>query len=441
MAEVDRSRIIAYQRCPRERFLAYHLNGVGIQRIRKSLPLVFGGGFHTGSERLLSPEQITNETRVEEAVIAARADLMLKFDAHAVSFDGEQPLDVKVAEQYGQEEQLALVEALIRGWWLYEGESFLRTFEVIEVEREGRANLTDPTKWEFKQPYGPKYGSVAESDALTLMFRPDALVRDRESGDYFVISWKTCATFGKRNTDQARHDMQSISEVWGWQQSHKLREVAEIDPWDVRVEGVLYKWIVKGRRSLDKWDNLYKLGSHLIYGWLKLDTANSEFPEWSWSYDWQDEEGKSRKLGKGWQKKSIWNNYPGGVKAWVDGLAKQEIFPRTADALAEVFPQAMPVERHQKDVESWKRQVVAQEIDIAHKVQLQLSAARLPEGQTGFENYDDLLDMNFPQHSASCHSYSGCSFIPICWEGVPAQAGELYQIRTQNHPESGGDDE
>ena len=206
--------------------------------------------------------------------------------------------------------------------------------------------------------YGPKYGeSVAKVRTRSpSCSAPDALVRDRESGDLYVVSWKTCATFGKRNTDQARHDMQSISEVWGWQQSHKLREVAEIDPWDVRVEGVLYKWIVKGRRSLDKWDNLYKQGSHLIYGWLKLDTANSEFPEWSWSYDWQDEEGKSRKLGKGWQKKSIWNNYPGGIKAWVEGLAKQEIFPRTADALAEVFPQAMPVERHQKDVESWMRQ-------------------------------------------------------------------------------------
>ena len=43
MAEVDRSRdTIAYQRWPLPResdcLVAYHLNGVGIQRIRKSLP-------------------------------------------------------------------------------------------------------------------------------------------------------------------------------------------------------------------------------------------------------------------------------------------------------------------------------------------------------------------------------------------------------------------
>ena len=46
--DTDRSRIIAHQRCPRERYLAYHLNGVGIQRIRKSLPLQFGSAFHEG---------------------------------------------------------------------------------------------------------------------------------------------------------------------------------------------------------------------------------------------------------------------------------------------------------------------------------------------------------------------------------------------------------
>ena len=433
--ETDRSRIIAYQRCPRERYLAYHLNGVGIQRIRKSLPLSFGAAFHQGTETLLRGMSI------DGAVVDALTFLHGEFADHAISFDNEQPADVELAMRYGQEEQMALAEGLLRAWWAFEGEAFLETFEVVEVEREGRATLQrSRTHREALNPDDDnsididdgRWINVQDSDDLVLMFRPDALVRDRESGDYFVISWKTCATFGKRNTDQARHDMQSISEVWGWQQSHKLREVAEIDPWDVRVEGVLYKWIVKGRRSLDKWDNLYKQGSHLIYGWLKLDTANSEFPEWSWSYDWQDEEGKSRKLGKGWQKKSIWNNYPGGVKAWVDGLAKQEIFPRTADALAEVFPQAMPVERHQSDVNHWLEQVKAQELGIQHSLSI------LPDDP---QEREIALDVLFPQYTHSCHSYSGCSFIPICWEGVPAQAGELYQIRSANHPESGGDDE
>ena len=409
--ETDRSRIIAAQRCPRERYLAYHHLGAGLQRIRKSLPLQFGSAFHEGVEQLLQPPGwLVGASPIEHAIETARLFLNQQFIHHAVSFDGEQPPDVELAMRYGQEEQMALAEALLRAWYSYEGEAFLKTFEILEVEREGRAQLADD---------------------LTLMFRPDALVRDRESGDYFVISWKTCATFGKRNTDQARHDMQSISEVWGWQQSHKLREVAEIDPWDVRVEGVLYKWIVKGRRSLDKWDKLYKQGSHLIYGWLKLDTANSEFPEWSWSYDWQDEEEKSRKLGKGWQKKSIWNNYPGGIKAWVDGLAKQEIFPRTADALAEVFPQAMPVERHQSDVNHWLEQVKAQELGIQHSLSI------LPDDPT---ERAIALDVLFPQYTHSCHSYSGCSFIPICWEGVPAQAGELYQIRSANHPEKGDEE-
>lgn len=401
--ETDRSRIISYQRCPRERYLAYHHLGTGIQRTRKSLPLSFGAAFHQGTETLLRGMSI------DGAVVDALTFLHGEFSDHAISFDNETPPDLAAAMAYGQEEQMALAEALLRAWYAYEGESFLKSFDVLEVEAEGRAQLADD---------------------LTLMFRPDALVKDRESGDCFVISWKTAATFGKRNTDQARHDAQSISEAWGLTQSR-----------GVKIEGILYKFIVKGRRSLDKWDNLYKQNSHLVYGWAKLSTLDSEFPEWSWAYEYEDENGKTSRLGKGWQKKPIWRDYPGGVKQWVDDLSQSKVFPRHVDALAAVFPQAMPVERHEKDVEHWRNQVVAQEVDIAHKVQLQLSATRLPEGQTGFENYADLLDMNFPQYTSSCHSYSGCPFIPICWEGVKAEPNELYQIRLSNHPEGKGDEE
>src|SRR5215472_14355681 len=78
-------------------------------------------------------------------------------------------------------------------------------------------------------------------NGLTLMFRPDALVREKASGDLYVISWKTCSTFGKRNELQARHDMQSMSEIWGllndgeprdWQGQQTTNALS-----DVRVSG------------------------------------------------------------------------------------------------------------------------------------------------------------------------------------------------------------
>lgn len=399
--ETDRTAILTYQSCPRQRYYSHHIHGKGIQRIRKSLPLQFGSAFHAGAEILLTGH-------IENAVQLAHKYLQEQFDAHAIGFDGELPDDVDKALQYGREEQMALAEALLRAWWAFEGESFLENFEVVEVEQEGRAQL---------------------SNDLTLMFRPDALVRDRQSGDRYIVSWKTCASFTSWNIKQARTDMQSISEVWGVEKA-----------FNQKVEGVLYKWIVKGRRDKDNWDGLYKQSTHLIYGWHKLGSGAGD-DEWSWAYKWEDPDeinpktGKlvNHTLGKGWKKVPIWHDYPGGVKQWIEDLAAHQIAPRTVDPLLGVFPQALPVERPQAHVESWKRQVILQELDVNERVVKVLSGATS-------EDEAEMLDTYFPQHTHSCYSYSGCPFIPICWEGAPAEPGELYQIRVANHPEKEGDE-
>lgn len=408
MRETDRTSILTYQRCPREYWYSRHAGGKGLQKKSKGLALSFGSAFHEGSEELLS------QNGIEKAVERAYGFLAEQFAARAVSFDNETPDDIQKAMEYGQEEQMALAEGLLRGWWAYEGEAFLENFAVIEVEQEGRAQLADD---------------------LVLMFRPDALVRDKQSGDLYVISWKTCATFQKRNIDQAKHDMQSISEVWGKDQ-YRVRAGEDDKAYLERpIEGVLYKWIVKGQRRKDNWDGLYKQSSHLIYGWKKLGNGGGDEAEWSWAYDFEKEDGSgSSRLGKGWKKVPIWREYPGGVKQWIEDLSTNQIFPRHIDALQAIFPQSLPVERRKDEVESWVRQTVAQEMRIEES----LTKVEFV-GNTG-ASVDSALDRHFPQHTNSCHSYSGCSFIPICWENAPAEVGELYQIRSANHPEKGDDE-
>ena len=397
--ETDRSRVLSYQRCPRERFLAYHHLGTGLQKKSKGLPLQFGSAFHEGTEELLlQDEGAAKGEHIELAVTRARKFLIEQFASKTISFDGETPDDTQKAMEYGQEEQMALAEGLLRGWFAYEGEQFLDTFEIVDVEQEGRANL---------------------SDDLVLMYRPDAVVREKTTGDHYVVSWKTASTFTSRNLKQAKTDMQSLSEVFGVVQQR-----------EISIEGVLYKYAIKGQRRLDKYDGLYKQGSHICYGWVKLDTLKTDFPEWSWSYEWEKEDGSgSSRLGKGWQKKAIWREYPGGVKQWIEDLSKNQIFPRHIDALQAIFPQSLPVERRKDEVESWVRQTVEQEQVIQRKLEY-----------IGTDPDIDDLDRAFPQYTHSCHSYSGCSFIPVCWEGVKAEVGELYQIRLSNHPEKGDDE-
>jgi PD-(D/E)XK nuclease superfamily len=410
--ETDRSRVLSFQRCPRERYYAYHHLGTGIQKESKGLPLQFGSAFHEGAEVLLTSD---SRSRIDYAVQRARAFLIEQFSSHSISFDNETPDDIQKAMEYGQEEQMALAEGLLRGWWAYEGESFLNTFEVVEVEQEGRAALI-PTSW------------VGVPDPLVLMFRPDAVVREKSTGDHYIISWKTASTFSPRNVKQARTDMQSISEVFGVMQDR-----------GIKVEGVLYKWAIKGQRRKDNWDNLYKQSSHLIYGWKKLGNGGGDEAEWSWVYEFEKEDGSgSSRLGKGWQKKPIWRDYPGGVKQWIKDLSKGEVFPRHIDALQAIFPQSLPVERRKDEVKSWKHQVEHQELEIGRKLGTieyheQCKADKVV--------MTELIDRLFPQYTSSCHSFSGCSFIDVCWNGAPAEVGDLYQIRLSNHPEEGDGDE
>ncbi len=185
--EVDRSGILSWQKCPRDRFYSRHFAGRGIEKVTKSLPLQFGAAFHEGAEQLMKGKGI------EAAVNSALLYLNLAFSVSNIDMgDDNKPTEAIVA--YGIEEQRAIAEGLLRAWWIEKGEQFLEDFEVLEVEQEGRADL---------------------APGITLMFRPDALVRERLSGDLYIVSWKTASTFGQYTINQINTDTQSMSEVWG----------------------------------------------------------------------------------------------------------------------------------------------------------------------------------------------------------------------------------
>lgn len=437
MIETDRTAIVTYQRCPREYWLSRKACGKGLQKKAKGLPLVVGSAYHAGAELLLAGN-------IEGAVLKAQLYLSNAFAEKGVELESEVPEPQLGASRsqyqednqaaYSAQEQSALTEGLIRGWGLERLEEFLATFEVIEVEKEGRANLTeqryrhaccDPTPIEMGCP-------ACDNPELVLMFRPDALVRERLTGDLYVVSWKTTSQYNKRTLSQCRTDMQSMSEVFGLQ--HQGRP--DFDS-QLTIEGVLYQFIVKGKRQLDDWDQQWKQNSHLVYGWKRTKPTayeQLEGDDWSWSYKWPKEDGQGNStLGKGWKKVPIWSEYAGGVKAWIEALHNRSVFPRHIDPFEGIFPQSLPVERRRDEVESWKRQIVEQEMTVATNVGIMQD---VPE-----EMRADHLDRLFPQYSHSCHSYSGCQFLDICWNGIPAEPGELYQLRVSNHPETGDEND
>lgn len=134
---IDRSGILTAQKCPRARYWERHYLGQGIQRKQKSLPLVFGAAFHEGSEVLLDPTlEVSSEDKIDFAVIAAQDFLNGAFAASGVDLEEKQT-------DYAINEQKAIAEGLLRAWWLHSGQQFLRDFEVLEVEKEGRAVLVE----------------------------------------------------------------------------------------------------------------------------------------------------------------------------------------------------------------------------------------------------------------------------------------------------------
>lgn len=404
--KIDRSRVLDYQACPRRRYWSYHHNGTGLQRKSKSLALQFGSAFHEAAELLLRGD-------VEGAVARAHVFLDEQFAKQAVDLEME-PAHL----EYGMAEQKAIVEGLVRGWWAYAGERFLADFEVLEVEQEGRAEL---------------------GDGIELLFRPDALVREKLTGDLHVISWKTASTFGEKTTRSCQTDMQSMSEVWGLLNDGQVRDKGThveyqkptAYPW--QIEGVLYLNCVKGQRKLDEYLGFKTQRTPLAYCWKKLncDPDDQQFA-WKWNYTDEDS-GKNTTLGKGWKLVSAWDNYPGGVKAWIEALAANEIRPRHVNALEAQFPQMLPVSRRVDEIESWKRQTVAQEQRIRNAVRI------VELAKEGAEmDFDAALDQVFPQNTRSCFDFnSKCSMYDLCWNESSKNKPEVLDYfipRLPNHP-------
>lgn len=218
----------------------------------------------------------------------------------------------------------------------------------------------------------------------------------------------------------------------------------------MRIEGVLYLFAVKGQRRMDDYLGFKVQDTPLAYGWVKKGVTEEE-DEWAWRYKWaSEEEGKKfQQLPKGFRKVSVWDNYPGGVKGWIDSLASGQVTPRHINPFDTVFPQSMPVSRRADEIESWRRQVTSQEGRVRQRVRSVEAATAANSWGGPWRNtpeLEEVLDREFSQSTARCFDYqSKCAYWDICFnpsiKADPLGSG-LYQIRVPNHPsEKGGSDE
>ncbi len=453
----SRSQVLRGQSCPRAEFLEYQAyNGTpvpGVVLSRLNSDLVIGSGFHTGVEALLSGAS------EDEAVGRA-------LEGDGGHWPGFWPLVKSKGLILGDNddadltyhEQGSLIEALVRGYNRFSLPQLLERFDVVEVEREGKAEWTD--------------GDFT----LVWAYRADALLLEKDTLVLYVLSLKTAKDFGKKKADQGTRDMQGLSEVAAidqrlqrWdnaiklaiQTGHEIKLGAgfnyknePIPDWFLSRHlegaspscfGVKMEYALKGLKLEEpKGSGRWRYSNALIRPWKYAEDLGptrgrrrglGSGDQYAISYDFKDDLGGSHRLGKGWTRINIWEDM--GVKDWMDYVEETPIQGfAPGHAIAAQFALPEDYYRNDDDIERWKRRMLFAERRKA------LGLVSIGEALSAgdYAEFEDRLDEFFPPHSNSCDYPSKCVYQDICYSANkgylfnPMSAG-IYEPRTPNHPE------
>lgn len=541
----DRSRIIDFQRCNRKRWLTYHQDSTGIVPARMPLPLAVGLAVHSGLELLLRQGNELWNSKVREdstywlAIEDAAVSVALKeFSQHAAALDLDatesaamQPTpaadvfqqqvvaqarelgmnEVAIAglardptvarsefDRYLAAEQAALVEGMVRAYSRRRLRPLLEQFEVLEVEREGEWKLSEwytPTNIR-PIPHNPdplalqEYGNEWDVDKTELWFmsRPDALLRERQSNELYLLSYKTTATWDVRKARDIEHDMQGLSEgveverrlgEW-WQWVHDKSEYpvsmirtgpdapkAMIDflkscPASPRIHAIRYEFLLKGYRSEDK-ELSARLGitawtqrSHLVRQYVATSVPKKGDGGyrvgdtcWSWEYFRVEDDKDSKLSWQNWHSRPVFDRDPyvpmhgESVKEWIDAMDASELLMSGEDSTVGLQPRAL----------GWKSPAQAMGVTKEHPLDevfvppvtiwrsdddlrdwvesTEAQERRVAEAVAQVNAATDpgerrsLMNIHFPMNRSACSYPSECWAVKICYAGAEMKADPL----------------
>lgn len=453
----DRSRILALQRCPRMRFYEYHCLGTGIRHKKLTLALEVGTLIHLGRSYLLEGKDI------EQAVELT----LMKLDEDFKS--AEIDLELSESQLYVYEEQRAFVEAAIRVWYFVMFPKVMEDYEVVSIpkatgdkdwgivyekaiEPEIEWTLSPPsliistcTKCNHTEEFGAipitinkgkcvKCGEetiIEKHNKITFMSRPDSILRSKTTKGIVVDSFKTTSMNSilvwneeGEQVDKNKYDDQGISELIAVE---KLLEE--------EVESIRMEFFIKGSRKKSTYYNLdgtkeqrKMQQSFLVHPWKKDSIAGVEYAT---KWEWRDELGYTKKLGKGWVRVDIWKDMP--IKEWIDILISDE---DNYSDLNELFITPFPYNRSTEDIEEWLDSVryqesqVARHLDYLRAIEPKLVGYR--ESEAG-KSYKKALNEYFPKNRENCYSFGRfCNYASICWEGNRANSGD-FESRIPHH--------
>ncbi len=441
---VDRSRYTTgLGKCMRKRYLEYHSGeGYGLRKKRESLPLVTGSSVHKVLADILQQtlddfDKVTDEfirERIKAEVTAydqlVSATGLTELEAMSGVDEGDSQLQQIIAEQK------SLIEGMIWGWMRVVYPGLIVRYDIIAVEREFSRVIGCTCG------LGNNIGQVEDHetrscDGILLMTKPDLILRDKQSGLYTYVEWKTTG-WGFRNwEEQHGKGIQAVLGCLGAE--HVL---------GVEVTQFIVGGLMKGKRDKDwdpeqqstagpKWQH-----SVFCYAYYKPGNPPMYEAEWATSKYYTCYEPHVQKWGKGHR------NCPGGknhrrgdewkrVPIWEGGMAGDPLKLELAEPVqaGAEFPEKP---EYMSNAEYWAKWVPIEEIEGLFKLvgpfqlqrelagdvirQIEWQERRVKVGLWEIEDalnqpeLDDALDTYFPP-SWNCWTYNRmCEFAPFCYK-------------------------
>lgn len=440
----SRSPIEAYPICNRLRYNQYHLLGTGLVGKLLSVPLVTGTAVHRGVEHLANRVRIGQTPDVDTAVGLA-VDEYIK-ECEGLGFSGK-GLKTNAQQWFTFCEQKALLEGLIRMWYLMELPNIVQRYKILSVEREIVPVVL------FKNE---------NNIPVRFMARVDMELQELSTGEYYNYSLKTVNRWDERSEQTYKSDLQGITESWAIErESIEMRDIwinltkgieylSEIDPYDRKLTaiieymarktpptkklmGVRFCFLVKGMRRKDIYNgdenSPYVTHSPLIRGYRYITPTEVSYAH-SWTYPNPNNKSGRGTLGKGWEFFNVWESDI-SIKDWIDALYKNMIQPECGNVLRANTITPPEYFRDDAEIEQAMREVISQETQIAH-------ALKSLDAQNGKGLTKAILESVFPHSRRSCYFMFGeeCPYLALCWKpevaADPLGSG-LYQIRVPHH--------
>lgn len=356
----DRSRYeTGNGRCARKRYLESHAgpNGYGWARQAQSMPAVTGTLIHSPitdgvCTYLMAHDAIPPDTHIHTEILIAQQ----KYRDIVATRGLVHTTDPEVLDRIVNE-QTTLLEGLVWTWVRAALPSFHDEWQVVAVEQE-RVSVVGCTCGLGDRLWDQQSHEARDCQGIGWMTRGDCITRRRATGTYAYHDFKSTGMNSGNWRDTWPHRIQVMAGVLG-----------DESALDVKIDEVWIHPLYKGKHE-STWDPIAraKVGakfqnSPLVYGWRR--PANEPlYPEdWAPKFDYVDEDGKARKLGKDYNRQGIWTLPAALWKAngalspshyWTGWIAPTGV-------LNEVWQPIGPIYRDDWKLEQFVRQLIAHE--------------------------------------------------------------------------------